>query len=258
MTTFLLMSFAILQYLPFDVSQEALLIRTPRLTTTSWVVFDTGTGEVKYGSEIDSKRPIASVTKLFTAYMVMWSETEDKVTTLTESDIATEGEFGKLKSGETLTLASLMFPLLLESSNDAGVAITRTFGPLYPSAVQGALDTLGLTNTRIVDGTGLSPEDVSTPQDLALFFAHLRQTYPRITDITQLRMYITEKRGLINNNPARSFKNFIGGKQGFIPEAGKTFVGAFMMPDGEREVGIVILGSTDLEADISQVLKSLK
>lgn len=258
MTTFLLMSFAILQYLPFDVSQEALLIRTPKLTTTSWAVFDTETGEVRYGGEVEDPRPIASVTKLFTAYMVMWSESEDKVTTITPDDVATEGEFGKLKSGETLTLASLMFPLLIESSNDAGVAIARTFGPLYPSAVEGAIGTLGLTHTRIVDGTGLSPNDVSTPRDLSLFFAHLRKTYPHITDITQLRMYITEERGLINNNPARSFKNFMGGKQGFIPEAGKTFVGAFMMPDGEREVGIVLLGSTDLEKDIKQILSSLK
>jgi D-alanyl-D-alanine endopeptidase (penicillin-binding protein 7) len=188
----------------------------------------------------------------------MWSDTESTVTTITDTDIATEGEFGKLKSGETLTLSSLMFPLLIESSNDAGAAIVRTFGPLYPDAVSGAISSLGLKDTRIVDGTGLSPEDVSSPRDLAHFFVHVRKTYPRITDITQLRMYITSTRGLINNNPARSLKNFIGGKQGFIPEAGKTFVGAFTLADQKREVGIVLLGSTDLQKDITQVLKSLR
>lgn len=258
MATFLLMSFSILQYIPYGVDQEALLIRAPKVSTKSWAVFDTKTGDVRYGNDVDTGRPIASVTKLFTAYMVMWSDVSGTKVTLTESDISTEGDFGKLKKGETLTLGSLMFPLLIESSNDAGAAIERAFGPLYGDALAGVVSSIGLDATHIVDGTGLSPEDISSPRDLAKFFALVRTSYPRITDITQLKMYITEKRGLINNNPARSFSNFIGGKQGYIPEAGKTFVGAFRLPDGKREVGIVLLGSTDLEADISQILKSLK
>jgi D-alanyl-D-alanine carboxypeptidase len=258
MTTFLLMSFAILQYIPYGENQEALLMRTPKVSTKSWAVFDTTTGEIRYGNDVDTERPIASITKLFTAYMIMWSEVGTTKITLTEADINTEGEFGKLKKGETLSLASLMFPLLIESSNDAGAAIERTFGPLYSEAVDGALSTLGLTTTHIVDGTGLSPEDVSTPRDLAKFFTHVKTTYPRITDITQLRMYITDKRGLVNNNPARTFSSFVGGKQGYIPEAGKTFVGAFKLPDGKKEVGIVLLGSDDIRADIERILKSLK
>ncbi len=258
MSTFLLMSYAILQYIPLQGGNEALLIRAPKLTTNTWAVFDTSTGEIRYGNNIDTVRPIASVTKLFTAYMIMYTNGVQSETTITWDDLNTEGEFGKLKHGEKLTLGSLLFPLLIESSNDAGAAITRKLGPLYRDAVAGAIQSLGLTDTSIVDGTGLSKDDTSTPRDLAQFFAHLKATYPHITDITQLRMHITKERGLVNNNPARSFKGFTGGKQGYTPEAGKTFVGSFIVASGKNEVGVILLGSTDLQTDLSRVLAALK
>jgi serine-type D-Ala-D-Ala carboxypeptidase (penicillin-binding protein 5/6) len=257
MSAFLLMSYAVLQYIPFQGGGEALLIRTPRLTTKTWAVFDVSTGLVRYGNQVDSARPIASLTKLFTAYMVMRTEDTETEVTITWEDLNTEGDFGKLKHGETLTFSELLFPLLIESSNDAGTAIARTFGPLYDDVVQGAVDGLGLKDTRIVDGTGLSKDDVSSPRDLAKFFSYIRHTYPHITDITQLRMYITKERGLVNNNPGRSFASFTGGKQGYIPESEKTFVGTFKLSKSKQEVGIVLLGSTDLRSDIGQILNSL-
>ncbi len=257
MSTFLLMSYAVLQYLPFEGS-EALLIRTPRLTTSSWAVFNPVTGEIQYGNKVDVARPIASVTKLFTAYMVMYSGTGNAETTITWDDLNTDGDFGKLVYGEKLSLGELLFPLLIESSNDAGATIERVFGPLYIDSLNGRLGELGLTNTSLRDGTGLSPDDVSTPRDLALFFVHLRKTYPHVTDITQLRMYIKGKRGLINNDPLRQLKNFTGGKHGYTPEAGKTFVGTFTVGKDAHEVGIILLGSADLQADVDQILRSLK
>jgi D-alanyl-D-alanine carboxypeptidase len=258
MSAFLLMSYAILQYIPLQGGNEALLVRTPRLTTDTWAVFDVGTGDIRYGNNIDTKRPIASITKLFTAYMVMYTDRLNAETTITWDDLNTEGEFGKLTYGETLTLGGLMLPLLIESSNDAGAAITRKLGPLYPEAVSGVLTALGLYDTHITDGTGLSQDDVSTPRDLAYFFAHIRATYPYITDITQLRMHITKTRGLVNNNPARTLPGFTGGKQGYTPEAGKTFVGTFKVVSGKQEVGIVLLGSTNLETDLTRILASLR
>jgi len=258
MSIFLLLSYAVLLYEPRTNDAAIGLKYKPYLTTDTWAVFDTSTGAVLYGNNTEKVRPIASITKLFTAYMVFQMDSIESIATITRDDLNTEGEFGKLKFGETLTFGSLMFPLLIESSNDAGVAITRTFGPLYAEAMVWTLNNLNLNATRIVDGTGLSQDDVSTPQDLARFFSVLKDTYPHITDITQLKMYITDKRGLVNNNPARTFSNFTGGKQGFTPEAGKTFVGSFVLPRSEREVGIVLLGSNDLTGDIKQLLSSIK
>jgi D-alanyl-D-alanine carboxypeptidase len=62
----------------------------------------------------------------------------------------------------------------------------------------------------------------------------------------------------VNNNPGRTFSNFTGGKQGYTPEAGKTFVGSFELPNAQGEIGIVLLRSTDLKTDIGRLLASLK
>ncbi len=257
-SAFMLLSYVAFVHFPFRDGEALVLKHSPILTTDTWAVFDTATGNIQYGKNIETVRPIASITKLFTAYMVLYTGGQSAETTITAEDINTEGAFGKLKYGETLTLGSLMFPLLLESSNDAGSAIARTFGPLYGEAVGWALSNLSLTDTHIVDGTGLSKDDVSSARDLARFFTLIKSTYPHITDITQLRMYINDKRGLVNNNPGRTFSNFTGGKQGFTPEAGKTFVGSFRLPSSNREVGIVLLGSDDLKTDIGRILVSLR
>lgn len=254
---FLIATFSLLSTLPQGDEQEARVMRVPTLTTTAWAVFDPQTGEVLRGDNLDTERPIASLTKLFTAYMVLYTDSGAITTTITESDIETHGDFGKLRYGEKRTLSSLLFPLLIESSNDAGAAISRTLGPLYPYAVQGIVDMLGLTHTHIVDATGLSPENVSTPRNLALFFAKVKAHYPHITDITKLKLYVTDTAGLVNNNPARNIATFVSGKQGYIPEAGKTFVGTFAYPDRDHEIGIVLLNSTDLIKDIDAILDTL-
>ncbi len=257
MTTFLLMSFAVLQYIPFDQGQEALLIRAPELTTSTWGVFDPFTGSVRYGSDVDTVTPIASITKLFTAYAVLESGKGPSTTRILWSDVNAEGRAGKLVYNETYTLDELLFPLLIESSNDAGTALARVLGEQYSEVIATLSQSESLTATHIADGTGLSKDNTSTIRDLARFYAHVSERYPRITDITQLRMYLGQHGGLLNNDPLRTFPEFRGGKHGYTPEAGKTFVGTFSLSSG-RQVGIVLLGSTDLEKDTRAILGALR
>lgn len=224
------------------------------LTTDTWGIFNPKTGEVLAGSNIDTPRPIASVTKLFTAYAVLQSKKTSEPITITWSDLNGEGRAGKLTYGEQVTLRELLFPLLIESSNDAGEAIERILGKELFTSVDMLHDELALSHTHIEDATGLSSKDVSGVVDLARFFTYLKQTYPQATDITQLNLYVGEDDGLVNNNPARSFSNFTGGKHGFTEEAGRTFVGTFAGARNGGEIGMVILGSTNLKADIGEML----
>jgi D-alanyl-D-alanine carboxypeptidase len=256
MTTLLLMTFVILQYAPYSGFGGALLIRTPKLTTEVWGVFNPQTGEVRYGSNVEAVRPIASITKLFVAYAVLETKSENASTTITWGDLNTNGDAGKLSYGERYTLRELLFPLLIESSNDAGVTISRVMGSAYTGSLEALLTTEGLTDTSIIDSTGLSSANVSSVRDLAQFYTHLRTKHPHILDITQLRMYITNSTGLINNNPVRSLSSFTGGKHGYTPEAGRTFVGTVTLPNNRGEIGIVLLGSSDLVHDVTQIIES--
>jgi D-alanyl-D-alanine carboxypeptidase (penicillin-binding protein 5/6) len=230
----------------------ALVSGPSTLTTDTWGLFDVESGKVLTGNNVTKGMPIASVTKLFTAEAVLRSAKKDEKFYVTYPDIATEGRAGKLYYGEEVTPYTLLFPLLIESSNDAGVAIKRHLGDEYTSSIDLLKTDLNLSSTTISDPTGLSSRDYSSVSDLSKFYAYLKHTHPHILDITQLRMYIDDNSGYINNDPAREFTNFKGGKHGYTDEAGRTFVGSFML-DG-KEVGVVLLHSSDLRHDLSIIL----
>ncbi len=248
----------IVAYTPVVAEQkhDVLQIRTVEgVSATAWGVFDPSTGKLIDGVKTTDVLPIASVAKLFTAYAVAHSKNESEETTITWSDLNTEGESGKLVYGATSTLGNLLFPLLLESSNDAAAAIERTLEGSFEKSVLALTEEHVIEHTVISDPAGLSSDTTSTVLDLARFYAYLNDAYPHIVDITLLDMYVTPETGLINNNPAQKIEGFIGGKQGFTSEAGKTFVGAFAVDD--YEVGVVLLGSSNLPKDIESILNAV-
>jgi len=237
-----------------EVSADSPVIDPLVLTTEAWGIFNLEDGAILEGKNIETIKPIASVTKLFTAYAVLESKTPHEPVVITWSDVQTEGRAGKLFYGEQTSLEDLLFPLLIESSNDAGAAIYRTLGNDFVDTIANLKSNLSLTQTTIIDATGLSAQNVSSIKDLARFYSYLGHRYPHITDITQLGVYVGEHTGFINNNPAHALQEFTGGKHGFTDEAGRTFVGTFRLKGEKREIGIVLLGSNNLLPDITAVL----
>ncbi len=223
---------------------------TQSLTTDTWGIFDPRTGTILKGENLDTSRPIASVSKLFTALCVMMSEKQYEPFTIRFSDIETEGRSGKLQAGSRMSPYELLFPLLIESSNDASVAIARFTGDACTTSVSTVSESLSLSHTRIAEPSGLSAKNTSTVRDLSVFFSYLYDAQPHLLDISRLPVYVASSTGYVNNNPAVHMDAFIGGKVGFTPEAGHTFLGAFGDSDRGREVGVVLLGSTDLEHDL--------
>lgn len=229
--------------------QDAVLSQP--LTTDTWGIFDPNTGKVLASNNTDEVHPIASISKLFIALAVMQSDKQNDTFTIFASDVNTEGRSGKLYVGEKITPYELLFPLLIESSNDAAVAIARYINGSFEKTMNDAVATLPLPNTTIIEPSGLSARNTSTVKDLATFFAYVKHTQPHLLDITRLRMYISQRTGYVNNDPASALSSFVGGKNGYTYEAGRTFVGAFQSESGKNEIGMVILGSTDLIHDIS-------
>ncbi len=222
-------------------------------STDTWGIFNPGNGTLLAGENTRVPRPIASLTKLFTAYAVLESERKNATTSVTWTDLTGEGRAGKLSYGAEVTPYTLLFPLLLESSNDAGGVIDRVLGNEFDDSVVTLIHALELNETHLVDTTGLSPNDVSAVDDLAHFFSYLKRTHSHVLDITRLTQYVGEDIGWINNNPGRTYPNFMGGKHGFTEQAGRTFVGSFSGEGGE--IGIVLLGSKNLATDISTALR---
>ncbi len=225
----------------------------PTVSVSAYLIFDVATGRVLAQYQSDTVYPIASITKLFTATAILENFNPESMTTITMGDVAGEGEAGKLESGEVYTYRELLFPLLLESSNDAALALDHaTNGTLVPLLGTVAAK-YGAKNAWFADAAGLSTENQATARDLMAFSQAVGERYPFVYDISGLPQYIGAYTGWRNNNPVFDSAAYRGGKHGYTPDAGRTIVARFAEPftAGERTIGYIILGSDNLPSDIA-------
>jgi D-alanyl-D-alanine carboxypeptidase len=218
----------------------------------SAIIFDQATGEVIAEKNSTAVRPIASVTKLLTAAMFYEHADLDATTSIAWSDVNTEGAAGRLHANEVYGYRELLFPLLLESSNDAASAMLR-IEPDLLTQMRAYAASLGLSQTAFADPSGLSKENVSTASELAILARALYEREPHIFDITRLDLYIGTHTGWLNNDPMEKKEGFAGGKHGYTEEADRTGIAFFtehLESGQDRTIGYVLLGSEDLSADI--------
>lgn len=217
------------------------------------VVFD-----VETGTEIASKNsteplPIASVTKLLTAAVFYRDADLAGSTTITWSDVNTYGDAGRIHAYEAYSHRELLFPLLLESSNDAASAMLRVY-PKLLEYMNAYTQKLGLLETHFEDPSGLSEQNVSTAYELSVLARDIYRSHPHIVDITRLSQYVGTHTGWINNNPLVNEPGYRGGKHGFTEAANRTDVAFFeetLQNGTTRVIGYVVLGSDDVPSDIN-------
>jgi D-alanyl-D-alanine carboxypeptidase (penicillin-binding protein 5/6) len=225
----------------------------PVISAPAYAVFDAETGAILASADMDTLYPIASVTKLFTAVAILETFNPESTTTIAWSDVAGEGEAGKLHPNEVYSYRELLFPLLLESSNDAADTLERATGAQLLPAMAAVAAEYGATHSTFADASGLSAENVSTVHDLIAFSRAIGEKYPFVYDISKLQQYIGVYTGWRNNNPVAQMDEYRGGKHGYIMAAGRTIVAHFdeSFSAGHRTLGYVILGSEDLRSDVS-------
>jgi D-alanyl-D-alanine carboxypeptidase len=223
-------------------------------TARSYAIFDATSGALLAAQDAETPYPVASVTKLPAAAVATVVVPLEATTTLIWDDIAAEGRAGKLEAGQVYTYRDLLFPLLLESSNDAAAVFERTYHDQVVTAMNEIVTAYGASPaTRFVDTSGLSDRNVATARDLALITTGLYAAHPYIFDITTLSQYISHQTGWINNNPVVHEDGYLGGKHGYTEAAGRTIVALFdeSFTAGRRQVGYVVLGSSNLAADVA-------
>lgn len=256
----LLILFSILSQKSLVVHHEALRFESdpqiaPVVSARAWAIGEVSSGEIIVGNDVDSVLPIASLTKLMTALVAVENYDLSEETTVTQKAVWTEGRAGRLKAGQVYPLRELLFPLLIESSNDAGEVLAAHNGrDLFIDTMNFRGEELGMHQSVFADPSGLSRENTSSVHDMMILYTHIFHNERRILDVSMLSQYLTPDRGWVSNNPATGIDTFIGGKNGYIPEAGNTFVGGFREVIVSGEEGnflLVLLGSDDIEGDIS-------
>ena len=209
-------------------------------------------GSLLYSKNIETVVPIASITKLMTAMVVLDAKLPlDEYVIITTDDIDDiKGTRSRLKVGSRLTRDDLLRLALMASENRAAAALTRAYPggtPAFVAAMNEKAMELGMYRSRFVDGTGLSSENVSTARDLATMVKGAYQ-YPLIREYsteTAHTVTLANGRSLQYRNSNRLVQNpdwHIGlSKTGYISEAGRCLVMRVRM--ASRDLVVVLLDS---------------
>ncbi len=205
----------------------------PELKSSAALVVDQS-GRTLFAKNIDHVVPIASITKLMTAMVVIDAGlplTEQIAISKEDRDLI-KGTRSRLRIGTVLTRQELLHLALMASENRAAEALTRVFPGgtrAFVAAMNQKAVELGMWRSRFVDGTGLSSDNVATAQDLTKMVAAAYQ-YPLIREFTTDSGLTIQANGRPMNysNSNRLVKSHewqIGlSKTGYISEAGRCLV----------------------------------
>jgi serine-type D-Ala-D-Ala carboxypeptidase (penicillin-binding protein 5/6) len=216
------------------------------------IAVDTATGTVLYAKDQSTHRPIASVTKLTTALVVM--SRHDPAESIKVPALPTYQQADEtigLVPGESYRLGDLVRAALVPSANDAADALAIADAgsiPKFAALMNAKMTQWGISGTRFSSASGLQDKDNYASAEALAKIARLALVNPFIresvglTDIT-----FTGSSGRIFNlkttNQLLATSGFYGIKTGYTPGAGECFVGLTRI--NGHEVITVVLGSTN-------------
>ena len=236
----------------------------PKMNAAAFLIGDIDTGEVIYKKNETLVAPIASVSKLMTAVIADEQMNMDQMAIVSRDSYNTYGSEGGLLLGEKIRLKDLMYPLLIESSNDGAEVIADAYmggHDKFILAMNQKARQLGMNDTNYEDPSGLSAKNVSSIEDLFRLGRYIRLNAPELYDISRVRQYAIYKHQWTNKNVLLQRDYFLGGKNGFIDEAKQTTVSLFEVPMAngiKRNIGIVILRSANRTDDSLRMIDFLK
>jgi len=205
------------------------------LRSNAALVIDAATGEVVIDKNGDQVTPIASITKLMTAIVVLESGLDLQTqVALTREDVdLRKGSRSRLRTGVSLSRDELLLIALMASENRAAAALARSYPggtQAFVAAMNEMAAELGMNDTRFLDPTGLNPGNVSSARDLAKL-VRAAHGYPLI------REYSTRDKAtvLLSGKQKMNYRNTNGlvrnsrweidlSKTGYISEAGRCLV----------------------------------
>ena len=211
--------------------------------------------------ETDQKLPIASLTKLMTAWVVLEHYDLEEEITISSQAANQIGDPKKLEPGKKFKTEYFLYPLLIESSNGAAFALANDYPEMtekdFVQLMNQEAEKIGMTDTFFFNPTGLDPEkqeaelNYSTSNDLIKLVKKILEK-PIILEILSLPRYFDYGPELINTNRLLLDNNdwqerIIGGKTGYTKKADGCLVLILTAPKSQGFLINVILGSNGRE-----------
>ena len=210
-------------------------------------------GDAVYGKQVSEAQPIASITKLMTAMVILDSnlDLQEEISITKEDRDLIQLTGSRLKYGATLPRGQMLQLALMSSENRAAAALARTWpqgSAAFVEAMNKKADSLGMHSSHFNDPAGLDAGNVASPRDIAKM-VRAAMNYPMIRQATTTRsasVYPYKGRGELRyNNTNRLLKNknwdIQLSKTGYLNEAGRCLVMQTEIAD--QPLTIVLLNS---------------
>ncbi len=219
----------------------------PRIDASAAIIMDMGSGRVLYEKNAYVRRAMASTTKIMTAIVALENGNLNDEVTTSKRAASISGSVISLRTGEKMKLSEMLYGLLMESGNDAAIAIAEHVGGSVENFCemmnQKALE-LGAPNTHFTSPHGLdAPEHYTTAYELALITKYALKN-PTFAKIVSTRTATIPNRSLYNTNELLGvYPGTIGVKTGYTGQAGRCLVTAVNRNNWGGGIISVVLGS---------------
>nr|WP_228258967.1 D-alanyl-D-alanine carboxypeptidase family protein [Marinobacter sp. JH2] len=246
-------------------AQSVLIPSAPKVAGSSWVLMDPLSGSVLMEHNSNERLPPASLTKMMTAYIVERELDEGRISMQDTVPISvnawrTEGSRTFLREGTTATVHDLLKGVIIQSGNDASVALAEFIAgseEAFVDIMNQQAQLLGMKNTNFRNATGLPAQDhFSTAYDLALLARAIIQDYPENYPIYAEKHFTYNNIRQPNRNALLWRDDSVDGlKTGHTDEAGYCLVASAKRNDTRLIASV--MGTSSSAARAQEVQKML-
>ena len=225
---------------------------SPIIKASSSIAVDLSTNSVLYENNSHLRLPLASITKLMTVHILLLENGLDEEVTVSSNAANTEGSTMWLRAGEKLTVSSLINGAMINSANDAAVALAEHNAGTVSAFVEkmnNKAKSMGLLNTHFANPIGLDQNgNYSSTFDIAKMSTEIYKTpFIQIAAQTkELEVFSTNKKQshklISTNDLLDSYLNIKGLKTGRTEKAGLCLVSIAQNEEG-KEILTVVLNS---------------
>ncbi len=204
----------------------------PQVSAESVILIDGRTGRVLFSKKPNAKKPIASVTKVMTAILVIERASPEEVVTADISAERTAESEIYLEKNEKMTVEDLLYALLLQSANDAAVALAKHISPTVPDFAElmnKKAKKLKMNDSIFYNPHGLGDTNISTASDLAKLgrYALRNPIFSQIVKTKEITINGKRNRKVYNRNKLLwRYPYAIGIKTGYTKGAGSCLLSA--------------------------------
>lgn len=222
------------------------------------ILIEANTRQIIYKNNADVRMGMASTTKIMTALVALENSDIKRTITISKNAERQEGSSIYLRAGDCITLEDLLYGLMLNSGNDAAMAIAESIGESSLDFVKKMNEyavNLGCKDTHFSNPSGLPEKDhYSTARDMAIIMSHAMEN-KKFREIVSAKEYKIELPGsktyLCNHNKLLwMYRYCVGGKTGYTKSNGRCLVSC-AEKDGIKLIAVTLDDRDDWNDHIS-------